>query len=316
MKNKRLSKEAKNFNRIYNSRFRNMRNILLDDDRVEGYFFKNPWRFGFSRRYAFNHIIEQFNELIGKKNCRDILEIGCGNGWFSINANLDNRNNWDCFDLSGKAINAARYYAAKNGVKNRYEVSSAEDFKSGKKYDVVVCVNALHHIVDLNTFKKNVDSYLKDKGSIFIYDVCPDRFSIYNAAHVLIIESLLGEFGAYYMRYSPAFNLEKKLERILLEWKNETDNKKQSVNDHSHSTDFILNFLEKNFKRIHYSEYGGILMRLLGGIRVKHPKKITAMLIKAEEILLKKKIISPYCYCFIGRKMSKQGKVKSACSKK
>lgn len=300
---KRIITEAKDFDRIYRSRLKGMNSILLSNDRVEKYFFKNPWRFGFSRIYAFKSIIDRFNEVVGRKTGQRILEVGCGNGWFSINANLDNQNEWECFDVSRMAIRVARYYAKKNKVLNIYNVFSVNDFKSKQKYEVIVCINTLHHFDNLNAFKKLVNSYLKKNGLIFLYDACPDRFNTNNAACVLIIELLLTELGLYYLKADVRGNIADMLEKILFEWKNETEDKKQSVNDHYYPTDYILNFLNKTFKKIQYSEHGGILIRLLGGLRIKHPEKIVKRLIEAEELLLKKGIISPHSYCFIGKRI-------------
>jgi 2-polyprenyl-3-methyl-5-hydroxy-6-metoxy-1,4-benzoquinol methylase len=299
-----LRNEAKAFDGVYKERFKRMESILLDDDRIEDYFYKNPWRYGFSRRYAFNRIIEQFNRVIPQKPGLSILEIGCGNGWFSINANISNKNKWDCFDVSLGAITTSRLYAKRYQSTNAYRVASLENFRSRKKYDVIACVNTLHHIRDLTDFSKTINTYLKHDGLIFIHDVSPDYFGMRNASYVLTIQLLLSLTGQFYQSDTPGNDFQKNIGRIIQEWQNETEDVKQSVNDHVRGTDDILAFLNRSFRKIHYSaNAGGILMRLLGGIRGENSEAIGNMLINLENYLLEQQLISPYTYCFVAKQL-------------
>lgn len=296
--------EADAFDGIYKERFSQMDSILLDDDRIEEYFYKNPWRYGFSRRYVFKRIIEQFNSIIPPKPGLSILEIGCGNGWFSINANISNKNKWDCIDVSQEAIRVSQLYARKYNSANTYRVASLQGFKSKKKYDVIACVNSLHHITNLTDFSKLINTYLKRDGLIFVHDVCPDYFELRNASYVLMAQLLLSLTGHFYQNEMVGKNIQENMARIIQEWQSETEDVKQSVNDHAHNTDDILPFLNSSFRRVHYSENGGgILMRLLGGIRGDNIETIANFLINLEQYLLEQRLISPYTYCFVANKL-------------
>jgi hypothetical protein len=59
-----------------------------------------------------------------------------------------------------------------------------------------------------------------------------------------------------------------------------------------------------NFVQKAYDEYGGILTRLLGGIRGENVNKISNILINNEILLLKNKLIEPYCYRFVGTRLT------------
>jgi len=63
----RLSKEAKDFDKINKERFKHVKSILINDERVEDYFYKNPWRYDFSRKYAFENIIKEFEKIKKRK---------------------------------------------------------------------------------------------------------------------------------------------------------------------------------------------------------------------------------------------------------
>lgn len=62
------------------------------------------------------------------------------------------------------------YYKKSLGVTNNiYSVKSLEDFQENKKYDIIVCVNTLHHLLDLELFYTKIKEHLKQDGNIFIY---------------------------------------------------------------------------------------------------------------------------------------------------
>ena len=155
-----LEKEARDFDLINKERSKNIKSILIDNERLEDYFYKNPWRYDFSRKYAFGNIIEEFKRITNKDGL-NILDIGFGNGWFSINANLENKNYWECIDISTEAISTAEIYRNKFAInKNSYYINSLENFKSNKQYDIITCINTLHHLTNLDIFCSKIKKYL------------------------------------------------------------------------------------------------------------------------------------------------------------
>jgi 2-polyprenyl-3-methyl-5-hydroxy-6-metoxy-1,4-benzoquinol methylase len=299
-----IDQEREDFNKIYSQRFLHMKSILLNDDRVEEYFYNNPWRYSFSRQYAFESIIDRFHALVDKRQRNTpvrVLEIGCGNGWFSINANKDNTYKFTSIDISPEATAIAIKYAEKAGVtNNEYLTSDFESLHVAHRYDMVVCINSLHHFVDLDLLCTKVNEHMTDEGRLFICDVCPDEFGVENAGYVLTIENLLSAANAFYKNSTE--NSQERLLNILNEWRNETNDSKQSLHDHFHSTKDILCVLRKSFVEQSYAGYGGILSRILGGIRGDQCESIGRQLIKLEEVLLINKLIKPYSYCFVGSK--------------
>ena len=58
-----LRKESRDFDIINEKRSVNVKSILVDDTRIEEFFYKNPWRYDFSRKYAFGIVLEEFKKI-------------------------------------------------------------------------------------------------------------------------------------------------------------------------------------------------------------------------------------------------------------
>jgi len=304
-KNINLKREAVDFDLIYKERFENMKSILINNERVEDYFYKNPWRYSFSREYAFGSILRDFRQVKGKRKGLRILDIGCGNGWFSLNANINNIDHWDCIDISSEAIAVANKYKKRTDItKNSYRIEKLESFRGNKKYDIITCVNTLHHLTNLNLFYSKIKDYLKPGGKIFIHDVSPDLFLEMNGIFVLLIRKILRftDKVKYFEDFKTS-DIQVNLKKIIYEWQNETDDLKQSHHDHYHSTPEIVSFLRNKFVEVSYKQQGGILMRLLGGLRgdMFELKRLARELIAFEKLLIDRRLITPYNYTFIGK---------------
>ena len=91
--------------------------------------------------------------------------------------------------------------------------------------------------------------------------------------------------------------------KFILEWQNETEDTKQSYNDHCHSTEEIIDFVIGKFTEIWYKQYSGILMRVLGGLRgeVSNLEKLSELLMEIENFLLHKKNSKPYTNTITGQ---------------
>lgn len=108
-----------------------------------------------------------------------ILELGCYNGWFSLEMARKGAN-IDAYDISPKAIEIAKKYYTK--IKNKEHFSG--DIKyfvsdlnfphfPNKKYDKIIIRNVLHHLINLDTLFKKLSKSLKITGQILIDDALP-----------------------------------------------------------------------------------------------------------------------------------------------
>ncbi len=120
-------------------------------------------------KYLRDSIIEHFNvkrKVLPLKNI-NILDIGCGGGLLSepmsrLGANVTG------IDASDKNINVAKAHLLKSKLKIDYLCFSPENFKSKKKYDVILNMEIVEHVEDLNSYIKATSLFLKKDGIMFI----------------------------------------------------------------------------------------------------------------------------------------------------
>ena len=96
-----------------------------------------------------------------------ILDIGCGGGLLSepisrLGANITG------IDASEKNINAAKIHAKKNNLKINYFCNSPENFKTDKKFDVILNMEIVEHVEDVSFFLKSCSNLLKKNGIMFV----------------------------------------------------------------------------------------------------------------------------------------------------
>lgn len=121
-------------------------------------------------------ILPNLMRLIGDVNKKNILDVACGQGFFSaLISNKFNTAKIDSFDLAETLINIAKENANKNKITNiNYHIADAvsytndiKDFKPGT-YDLAYCVLAIQNIENVKKVIENVKISLKDGGRLII----------------------------------------------------------------------------------------------------------------------------------------------------
>ena len=125
----------------------------------------NPTRI----KYIKDKILNHFKILNSEKPFKNlsILDIGCGGGLLSepisrLGANITG------IDASEKNINAAKIHAKQSDLKINYFCNSPENFKTDKKFDVILNMEIVEHVDDLNLFIKKSSFLLKKNGLMFV----------------------------------------------------------------------------------------------------------------------------------------------------
>ena len=100
-------------------------------------------------------------------NSLEILDIGCGGGLLSepiarLGAKVVG------IDASEKNIKIAKSHLKKSKLNIDYICSSPEDFKTKKKFDVILNMEIVEHVDDLDLFIKKSSSFLKKNGVMFV----------------------------------------------------------------------------------------------------------------------------------------------------
>ena len=125
----------------------------------------NPTRIKYIKDKILNHFKILNNEKTFKK--LNILDIGCGGGLLSepisrLGANITG------IDASEKNINAATIHAKQNNLKINYFCNSPENFKTDKKFDVILNMEIVEHVEDVDFFIRKSSELLKKNGLMFV----------------------------------------------------------------------------------------------------------------------------------------------------
>jgi SAM-dependent methyltransferase len=136
----------------------------------------------YNKRYKVNYLVNigtEIKNLIASNNYKNILEAGCGTGKW-INA-LDN-NNLNVFglDYSFEMLKVSKTYKSKLNLVNADAVYIP--FKDNF-FDLIFCVNAIHHFPDKETFIIESKRALTKNGMLAIFGVDPNidkEWYVYN----------------------------------------------------------------------------------------------------------------------------------------
>jgi 2-polyprenyl-3-methyl-5-hydroxy-6-metoxy-1,4-benzoquinol methylase len=103
-----------------------------------------------------------------------LLDAGCGIGWFSSRAAALG------FRVEGVDFSVAAIDTARSGLGSdiRWHVSELHTFQPGSRYDVVMCIDVLFHVVDDQLWEATVRrlaSLVSDGGHLLIQEQLGDR---------------------------------------------------------------------------------------------------------------------------------------------
>ena len=120
-------------------------------------------------KYIKDNTIKHFNLTNKDKPFKNlnILDIGCGGGLLSepmsrLGGNVTG------IDASEKNIISAKIHAKQNNLNISYFCNSPENFKSNKKFDLVLNMEIVEHVEDINFFIKKSSELLKKNGLMFV----------------------------------------------------------------------------------------------------------------------------------------------------
>ena len=138
------------------------------------------------------HLINPLrSEYISKKinlEGLDVLDIGCGGGILAESLTKKGAN-VTAIDLADGPLNVAKVRAQKTKLNINYQkISSSDLAKTGKKYDVITCLEMLEHVPDPNKVVADCQKLLKKDGHVFFSTINRNLKSL-----------ILAIFGAEYI---------------------------------------------------------------------------------------------------------------------
>jgi 2-polyprenyl-3-methyl-5-hydroxy-6-metoxy-1,4-benzoquinol methylase len=99
----------------------------------------------------------------------DVLDVGCGTGLVSnLFADKYKNSNFTAVDFSD-SIDYASKFASSNGINNvKWIKKDFLEFKTNKKYDIIICCGVLHHIPEYKKALTKIKSLLKPGGKLLL----------------------------------------------------------------------------------------------------------------------------------------------------
>ena len=153
MKNMRYLEVIKTYEKINPSLYYKIRskNIEIQKKRREKFYFE---KLKFPKENFLN---------------KTLIEFGCGSGQRSIVYNLWGAKS-EHLDFEKKSILNAKRIFSKFGIKNKYKIKnlSISDYKSTKKFDIVLSEGVIHHNINPYSNFKKISKYLKKGGYLIL----------------------------------------------------------------------------------------------------------------------------------------------------
>jgi 2-polyprenyl-3-methyl-5-hydroxy-6-metoxy-1,4-benzoquinol methylase len=303
--------EAKAFNSIIQERIKNGFIPDIQNTQYNEWFINNIWRDPYLVRAWIQPVVNTAIEVFIEKKVKNILEIGCGSGFLSLEL-ARNKFNVMGIDISSESIEIAKRFADNGLLESgnlRYEVDEFLQRKFRKaEFDAIITMGAFHHFEDTEKFTDKVHSILPAGATFICAEPAYDLFDWREAKYVLLIRSFLSDLGMYFEKYEQGHKyFTKYLEKIYKEYKqlSSDETKSQSPNDFSSGYHEMIGSLKNKFRQLRLLKRGLLWVYILGGLRGEKDKlhQLSDVLIEFEQSLVDLNLINPYGFIFVGDKI-------------
>lgn len=144
--------------------------------------------------FTYRNTLEIINKYIPKKG--NVFDIGSATG--TISFYLASKGfTVEGVELSKNAVKYANLNKEIFGLKNiSFFNATIEDFKSNKKYDLIICLEVLEHLKDDRKCLKKITSYLK-KNSILVISVPSLNAPLYRLGLLNRFDNKVGHLRRY-----------------------------------------------------------------------------------------------------------------------
>lgn len=127
---------------------------------------------------SFCGAIELLHQIKAITNAKNILDLACGPGHFSLFLTKYSSGKVTGVDLSDQMLEKARDNAQKQGLSDRVQFISGDITNlsqfNDKQFDLITCTNSAHHLpssAQLTSMFNEIDRLLTDQGTGFIMDL-------------------------------------------------------------------------------------------------------------------------------------------------
>ena len=201
-----------------------------------------------------------------------ILELGCYNGWFTLEMARKGEV-VAAHDISSKAIEIAqKYYKQQKKIENfKGRINYFKTDLNYPKfptnvYDKIVIRNVLHHLINLKTLYKEINTSLKIDGLILVDDALPCGKKEAFVTGVLLF--LLPTDIPYHQKFNRVF----KKRNILTRTQGLVDAKGASPFESITGEDHLF-LLKKFFKCYYQQTFAAFIGTIVGHLKLQNPFK-------------------------------------------
>jgi O-antigen biosynthesis protein len=135
-----------------------------------------------------------FREYFKKRRFRRVLSPACGVGDHEVEImSLGTIDHLDAFDFSAASLQIARHKAAERHLDINFYIDDVNAFEiqKGRKYDMIFCSGAVHHVRELERFFRVVRDALEPDGAFVFNEYVGASYNIYPPKQLNIINRLL-----------------------------------------------------------------------------------------------------------------------------
>lgn len=284
----RLKKEAESFDKIAKERKKHNQIPDISTEFTNEYFYDNIWRNSLFVRAEYGSRCNWVIDAVKKAGVRSVLELGCGNGWLSLELARHGLQvtGWD---ISRESIKIAQNYfdslEEKKNLSLRYECKNVLDF-DGYLGQTVVCFGFLHHVPRqlLRRLMSYLSKNMKPGQLLVVVEPRYDHVSYEMATLVYAMRLALPN----HFRYK---NIKRNAPSHIKEIFNELSEtrRSQSELDNISPSDFILKTIKDNFAKVETGYSSSFFGDIIGSIRVSdEDTKILSKLLKQLDVMVAK----------------------------
>ena len=116
----------------------------------------------FPPRYAY------VADFVEAHKAKSVLDVGCADGTLSFFLKSRKKINSEGIDTDERAVKYANEFAKKTGVDCKFHFQALEEFKPSKKYDLLVALEVIEHVIDPKEFLRKAEALVKPGGHIIL----------------------------------------------------------------------------------------------------------------------------------------------------
>lgn len=139
-------------------------NPIIDASKIKKFYEDSEFNYQTESEYLRKVYFKYFKKFIKPENKKiKILEIGCANGFFLDELQKNGFKNVNGVEPGESSVKRAGKY-----IKGRIKVDIfKKELFIKNSFDLILCFHTLDHVVDINSFLKDINYVLKNRGKIF-----------------------------------------------------------------------------------------------------------------------------------------------------